>query len=144
MMRSPTKWVGTIRARLIVSIGVAGALALVTQTAGQSDTLTTDAPISLGCQADPAGLIASLPPGGVFDGHGACYITNGILIDHPNLTIRNATFIDPLTAEPTTTRGYDGLKPIIRIKTTAFITLTNLTLNGQNSDGGYHRDLVGE
>jgi hypothetical protein len=92
---------------------------------------------SAGCNPDPAPAIAALPQGGTFHGVG-CYLTNGILITQPNVTIDGGTYTN-LTAPP-----QGDVKPLIRIKDVTNVTVKNVTLNGVNVRGGFHRDLVGE
>lgn len=65
---------------------------------------------------------------------------NGILITK-SVTINGGTYDDPSNFNPHFSPG--GLKPIIRIKDTAEVTIENVVLNGVNP-GGFHRDLVGE
>ncbi len=72
----------------------------------------------------------------MFNGTG-CYDTSGIVITEP-VTINGGTYNDPATI------GMNDVKPIIRIKDTTDVSVENVVLNGLNTKGGYHPDLVGE
>src|SRR6202011_6071120 len=113
---------------------------VTTTTTAPAPTTNASSAMFRSCKPDPAAAIAALPSGGVFNGSG-CYKTAGILITKP-VTIDGGTFIDPVVTE--LTHGYDGIEPIIRIKDTSGVTVQNVTVTGLNSDGGYHRDLVGQ
>jgi len=73
----------------------------------------------------------------VFHGSG-CYDTSGIDITRP-VTIDGGTYYDGTSSRPP-----DGpVLPIIRIKDTTDVTIENVALQGANTDGGFHRHLVG-
>ena len=91
------------------------------------------------CKPDPAAAIAALPAGGVFNGSG-CYKTAGILITKP-VTLNGGTYDDSVKAESKGQVKAEGttakVEPIIRIKDTSHVTISNVVLNGRNLAGGY-------
>jgi hypothetical protein len=93
-------------------------------------------PAPQNCQPDPASVIEALPAGAVFYGSG-CYFTSGIVITKP-VTIDGGTYYDPITSRPTQGRLY----PIVQIKDTSGVTIENTTLQGANTGGGLHRQMV--
>ncbi len=86
----------------------------------------------------------SLPAGSTFQSSTtACYLVpGGFRITKP-LTIIGGTFYDPTTEKPSGP-GYDGMKPIIFIKSTSDVTLSNLTVLGANTTGVFHSSMVGQ
>ena len=88
------------------------------------------------CRADPAPAIAALPAGGTFNGTGHCYHTSGIVVLEPNITIDGGTYHDAVAARP--------IKPIIRAVDTSDFKVENVTLDGSNTNGGYHPNLVNQ
>jgi hypothetical protein len=98
---------------------------------------TNAAAASTLCKPDPAPTIAALPPGSTFHGIG-CYITGGILVTQPDITIDGGVYFNPITPPS------EDAKPLIRIKDVTGVTVKNVTLDGANMAGGFHRHLVGE
>jgi hypothetical protein len=108
-----------------------GALAVAVVGLGIALGVTLPAPA---CLSDPAPQIAK---GGLFDGQGNCYTTTGIVVPSGS-TVENATFDDPVTSSAS------SAAPILRIKDASNVTVTGVTLNGQNTSGGRNIDLVGQ
>jgi hypothetical protein len=130
-----------VAARVSVVVGATGVIVMATQHPSQSATRTTEPRHSVECRRDPSSAIAALPPGAVFDGNGACFtLRNGLEITTPDVTVENATFNDRLRGE----RSDGGVKPIVQIKDSAGVTLSNLVLNGRNFTGRFHANLVGQ
>lgn len=130
-----------VAARLSVAVGAASGIVMATQHPSQSATRTTETRHPLECRRDPSSAIAALPPGAVFNGNGACFtLRNGLEITTPDVTVENATFNDRLRGE----RSDGGVKPIVRIKDSSGVTLSNLVLNGRNLTGRYHANSVGQ
>src|SRR5580700_92221 len=136
-----TRRMGVVAARLSVAVSATTGIMLATQHRSQSATRTTGSRHSLECRRDPSSAIAALPPGAVFNGNGTCFtLRNGLEITTPDVTVENATFNDRLSGE----RSDGGVKPIVRIKDSPGVTLSNLVLNGRNFTGRYHANLVGQ
>ena len=73
---------------------------------------------------------------------GACYqVDEGVVITHP-LTIIGGTFKDESSAK--TPRPGGHFHPTIRILDTSDVTLSGLTIDGDNTEGTYHPLLVNE
>lgn len=86
----------------------------------------------------------SLPAGSTFTSSvTACYLVpDGILLTRP-ITLVGGTFYDPTTTRAPGT-VYSALKPIILIKDTAHVALTDISVLGANTTGVYHAPLVGQ
>jgi hypothetical protein len=86
----------------------------------------------------------SLPAGSTFTSSAtACYLVPvGILLTRP-VNLVGGTFYDPTTTRSPGT-VYSALKPIILIKDTSHVSLTDLRVLGANTVGGYHAQLVGQ
>ena len=132
-----------------------------TSTPTSTSTTSTSSPTTTTVPAPPAKLTLdatcttpvasvlqqyfdSLPAGSTFQSSTtACYLVpGGFRITKP-LTIIGGTFYDPTTEKPTGP-GYNGMKPIIFIKSTSDVTLSNLTVLGANTTGVFHSSMVGQ
>ena len=109
-----------------------------------ASAVIADTPTTTGCQPDPGAVIAALPLGGTFHGHGCYAVPNGLKITRP-VTIDGGIYIDTnTTLPPFTHHGAPQLTPIIDVVSTGHVTLKNLVVQGTNMDGGFHPALVGQ
>jgi hypothetical protein len=119
----------------------------VTTSTGARGASGAHAVIAADCSVDVSAALdaafAALPDGAIFNAPAnACYqVDEGVVITHP-MTLNGGLFIDESTTKPTT--GYGALHPIIKVFDTTYVTLSNLSVVGANTDGGFHAPLVNE
>ncbi len=100
-----------------------------------STTTTTTTPFPSCRGKDPAGVIAALKPGGVWNGAGKCYLTGAKGIAVPQgVTVENATIDDTASTTP--------LRAAVHVSNTSGVTLSGLKINGTNTRGVFNGKMV--
>jgi hypothetical protein len=120
------------------AMSILSVVSIMTMSVDVADPAIASAAAS--CLPDPAAAIAAVPVGGTWNGHGACYRTLGVDIDHPE-TIENATLEDPATAKPSPGAP---MQPIVRVQDTSGVVVKGITVIGANVTGKFQTDLIGE
>jgi hypothetical protein len=86
------------------------------------------------CPPLPVAATTAISTGGTWQGAGACFSGN-IDITQANTNLSGFTLDDYVSTAP--------IKPIIEVENTSNVTLSDITVNGANTGGGYHQALVG-